>query len=102
MKIQSSEGMELRILGVNLGFENPSMRMEEGRENLEGVLQDMPSNEQVSQGEGLTFMSKEVMQDFNLSKLSTKRLIRLRRSASLTRLNRMVFDYTQFSVKIKS
>ena len=56
--------------------------MEEGRENFEGVLQDMPSNEQASQGEGLTLMSNEVMQDFNVSKLSTKRLIRLRRSAS--------------------
>ena len=37
--------MNLRFLGVNLGFENPSVRMEEGGENLEGVLQDMPSNE---------------------------------------------------------
>ena len=44
--------MELRVSGVNLGFENPSVRMEEGGENLESVLQDMPSNDEAGEGEG--------------------------------------------------
>ena len=56
--------------------------MEEGGENIQGVLQDMTSNEEVGQGEGLTLMSNEVMPRFDLSKLSTKRLIQLRRSFS--------------------
>ena len=30
--------MELRVLGVNIGFDNPNMRMEEGGDNLEGVF----------------------------------------------------------------
>ena len=51
MERQLSEGMELRVLGINLGFENLAMRMEEG-ENLESVLQDMPSNKEGGQGEG--------------------------------------------------
>ena len=34
MERQPSEGMELHVSGVNLGFENPNMRMEEGRGNL--------------------------------------------------------------------
>ena len=52
MERQPSEGMKLPISGVNLEFEIPSVRMEEGGENLEGVLQDMTSNEEASQGEG--------------------------------------------------
>ena len=43
--------MELCVSGVNLRFNNPNMRMEEGGDNLEGVFQDMPSNE-AGQGEG--------------------------------------------------
>ena len=38
MEQQTSEGMELHVSSENLGFDNPSMRMEEDRENLEGVL----------------------------------------------------------------
>ena len=38
--------------------------MEEGGEILEGVLQDMNSNEEASQGEGLTSTSNEVMPRF--------------------------------------
>ena len=38
--------MELCVSGVNLGFDNPSMSIEEDGDNLEGVLQDMPSNEE--------------------------------------------------------
>ena len=38
--------------------------MEEGGENLEGVLQDVPSNEEASQGEGLTSMRNEVISRF--------------------------------------
>ena len=37
--------MELHVLYVNLGFESPSARAVEDRENLDGVLQNMPSNE---------------------------------------------------------
>ena len=51
MERQPSEGMKLHVSGVNLGFEIPSVRMEEGGENLEVVLQDMTSNEEASQGE---------------------------------------------------
>ena len=47
MEQQSSEGMELCISSVNFGFENPSLRTEEAGENVEGVLQDIPSNEEV-------------------------------------------------------
>ena len=46
MERQLSEGMELGVLGINLGFENLAMRMKEGGENLESVLQDMPSNKE--------------------------------------------------------
>ena len=53
--------MELCVSGVNLGFDNPSMSMEEDGDNLEGVLQDMPSNEEAGQGEGSTSTSNEVM-----------------------------------------
>ena len=56
--------MELRVLGVNLRFENLSETMEEGRENIEVVLQDMPSNEEEGQGEGLTSTRNEVMKRF--------------------------------------
>ena len=56
--------MELRVSGVNIVFENLSMRMDEGGENLEGVLQYMPSNEEAGQGEGLTSTSNEVMPRF--------------------------------------
>ena len=63
MERQSSEGMELRDLGVNLRFENPSVRMEEGAENLEGVLQDMPSNE----GSTLTRLNRMVVECTRLS-----------------------------------
>ena len=64
MKWKSSEGMELRVSGENLGFDNPSMRMEEDGENLEGALRDMPSNDKVGQGEWSTSMSNEVMPRF--------------------------------------
>ena len=64
MERQPSEGMELCVSGVNLGFDNPSMRMEEDGDNLEGVLQDMPSNEEAGQSEGSTSTSNEVMPRF--------------------------------------
>ena len=64
MERQPSEGMELCVSGVNLGFDNPSMRMEEDGDNLEGVLRDMPSNEDAGQSEGSTSMSNEVMPRF--------------------------------------
>ena len=38
MERQLSEGMELCVSGVNLGFDNPIMSMEEDGDNLEGVL----------------------------------------------------------------
>ena len=38
MERQPSEGIELHVSSVNFGFENPSVRMEEGGENLEAVL----------------------------------------------------------------
>ena len=47
--------MKLRVLGVKLGFENSSVRTEEG------VLQDMPSNEEAGQSKGLTSTSNKVM-----------------------------------------
>ena len=56
--------MELCVSGVNLGFDNPSMRMEEDGDNLEGVLRDMPSNEEAGQSEGSTSTSNEVMPRF--------------------------------------
>ena len=56
--------MELYVLGVNLGFENPSARTEEVQANIEGVLQDLSSNEEAGQGEGLTSMSNEVLPRF--------------------------------------
>ena len=56
--------MELCVSGVNLGFDNPSMSMEEDGDNLEGVLRDMPSNEEAGQGEGSTSTSNEVMPRF--------------------------------------
>ena len=56
--------MELRVSSANLGFKNPSVRMEEGGEILEGVLQDMNSNEEACQAEGLTSTSNEVMPRF--------------------------------------
>ena len=40
--------MELHVSGVNLIFDHPSIRMKEDGYNLEGVLRDMPSNEEVS------------------------------------------------------
>ena len=61
MERQPSEGMELCVSGENLGFDNPSMRMEEDGYNLEGVLRDMPSNEEADQGEGSTSTSNAVM-----------------------------------------
>ena len=64
MERQPSEGMELRISGENLGFNNLSMRMEEYGDNLEGVLRDMPSNEEADQGEGSMSTSNEVMPRF--------------------------------------
>ena len=64
MEKQPSEGIELSVSSINLGFENPSMRMEEGEENPEGVLQDMSSNEEVGQGEGSTSTSNEVIPRF--------------------------------------
>ena len=56
--------MELCVSSENLGFDNPSTRMEEDGDNLESVLQDMPSNEEAGQGEGSTLMSNEVMPRF--------------------------------------
>ena len=56
--------MELCVSGVNLGFDNPSMIMEEDGDNIEGVLRDMPSNEEAGQGEGLSSTSNEVMPRF--------------------------------------
>ena len=56
--------MELCASVVNLGSENPIVRMEEGGENLEFVLQGMPSNEEVGQSEGSTSTSNEVMLRF--------------------------------------
>ena len=44
MEPKPSEGMELRISGVNLGFKNPSDNIEEEGENIEGVIKDVPSN----------------------------------------------------------
>ena len=64
MERQPSEGMELCVSGVNLGFDNPSMRMEEDGDNLEGVLRYMPSNEEAGQSEGSTSTSNEVMPRF--------------------------------------
>ena len=61
---QPSEDMELRVSSVNLGFENRSIKMEEGGENSEGVRQDRPSNEEEGQVEGLTSTSNEVMSRF--------------------------------------
>ena len=46
------------------------MRMEEGGDNLEDIVQDMPANEEASQGEGSTSTSNEVMPRFDLFKLS--------------------------------
>ena len=57
---QLSEGMELHVSGVNLGFENPSERMEEVA-NIEGVLQDLPSNGEAGQSEGWTSINNEEM-----------------------------------------
>ena len=56
--------MELRVLGVNLRFDNINMRMEEGGDNLEGMFQDMSSNEEGGQGEGSTLTSNEVISRF--------------------------------------
>ena len=64
MERQPSEGMELCVSGINLGFDNPSMSMEEDGDNLEGVLRDMPSNEEAGQSEGSTSTSNEVMPRF--------------------------------------
>ena len=82
MERQPSEGIELCVSCVNLRFDNPNMRMEEDGDNLEGVLRDMPSNEEAGQGEGLESTSNEVMPSFDSSKLSMKLLIRLSRSVS--------------------
>ena len=49
------------VVSVDLGFENLRERMEDGGENIEGVLQDVPSNEEVGQNQGLTLTSNEVM-----------------------------------------
>ena len=56
--------MELHVLGVNLGFENPSVIIEEGGVNIEDVLQDITSNEEARQSEGLTSTYNEVMPRF--------------------------------------
>ena len=56
--------MELRVSGVNLGFDDPNMMMEESGDNLERVFQDMPSNEEAGQGEGSISTSNEVMPRF--------------------------------------
>ena len=37
MELKSSEGMDLSVSGINLGFENPIKRMEECGANIEGV-----------------------------------------------------------------
>ena len=63
MEGQPREGMsfkELRVSGINLGFENPSENMEEGA-NIEGALQNVPLNEEAAQSQGSTLMSNEVM-----------------------------------------
>ena len=52
---------EFCISGVDLGFENSSERMEEGGENIEGVVHDVPSNKEMSQSQGLTLTSNEMM-----------------------------------------
>ena len=49
---QPSELMELHVSGVNFLLKNPSERMEEGRENIECVLQNVPLNGEASQSEG--------------------------------------------------
>ena len=64
MEQQPSEGMELHVSGVNLGFDIPNIRMEEGGDNLEGVFQDMPSNEEAGQVEGSTSTRNKVMPRF--------------------------------------
>ena len=56
--------MELCVSRVNHGFEHPCVRMEEGGENLEGLLQDMPSNEEAGQGKESTSTSNEAMPRF--------------------------------------
>ena len=61
MERQPSEGMELCVSGVNLGFDNPSMSMEEDGDNLEGVLRDMPSNKEAGQSEGSTSIEEECL-----------------------------------------
>ena len=75
MEPQSSEGIDLRILGVNLGFENPSARTKKGGENLEGVLQNVPSNEEASQGEGLTSMMKNFVRSLKHTNVGKKKFI---------------------------
>ena len=51
---------EFYVSGVDIGFEDPSERMEGGA-NIRGVLQDVPLNEETGQSQGLTLISNEVM-----------------------------------------
>ena len=46
MEGQRNESMNFKefcVSSVDLGFENPSERMKEGRENIEDLLHDVPS-----------------------------------------------------------
>ena len=67
MKGQLSEGMSFKefcVSSVDLGFENPSERMEEGGVNIEGVIHGVPSNEEVGQSQGLTSTNNEGMKRY--------------------------------------
>ena len=74
--------MELCVSGVNLRFDNPSMKMEEDGDNVEGVLQICLQMKKRVKVKGQHQQTMKSCHDFDPSKLSMKLLIRLKRSAS--------------------